>query len=70
MPKEDDLQIVGQGGERKGINRWPFGTLLLIITIDSEFSTKMSFAHCEVLRGQAMDEHIIGLNLWKDIEED
>ena len=44
-PKEDDVQIVGQGGERKGINRWPFGTLLLIITIDSEFSTKRSFAH-------------------------
>ena len=42
-PKEDDVQIVGQGGERKGINRWPFGTLLLIITIDSEFSTKRSF---------------------------
>ena len=29
----------------KSINRWPFGTLLLIITIDSEFSTKRSFAH-------------------------
>ena len=31
------------GRGEKSINRWPFGTLLLIITIDSEFSTKRSF---------------------------
>ena len=41
----DDVEIVGQGGEKEGINRWPSGTLLLILTVDSESSTKRSFFH-------------------------
>ena len=44
--KEDDAQVSWTSkGEKRAyyVHRWHFGTFLLIITIDSEFSTKRSF---------------------------